>query len=102
MSETYGGALNVLAAQVHATAKEKGFWDEDRNDGECIALMHSELSEGLEALRKGDMVNLSEELADTIIRILDYSAARGIDIGTAVTVKMAVNKDRPRKHGKRF
>jgi hypothetical protein len=34
-------------------AIEKGWWEGERNEGELIALMHSELSEGLEAIRKG-------------------------------------------------
>ena len=37
---------------VHQNAKAKGWWDDERNDGEAIALMHSELSEALEVLRK--------------------------------------------------
>ena len=35
-------------------AKSKGFWDEKRNTGELLMLVVSELSEGLEALRKDD------------------------------------------------
>lgn len=37
--------------QVHETAVSLGWWDDERNSGELIALMHSELSEALEALR---------------------------------------------------
>jgi NTP pyrophosphatase (non-canonical NTP hydrolase) len=41
-----------------------------------------------------------EELADIIIRVLDTSKARGIDIGKAVEMKMAYNSGRPFMHGK--
>jgi len=95
---------------IHGWAKSKGFWAEDRNDGECIALMHSELSEALEALRHGNplseidpsMSQLAEELADTIIRIMDFSYARGLDVGHAILMKMGYNEGRPYKHGKEF
>lgn len=94
--------IDILAEKMHATAQEKGWWDEERNDGECIALMHSELSEALEKLRKGDECSdeeLAEELADCIIRILDYSCARGLNVGQALIEKMEENEDRPHKHG---
>lgn len=45
--------LNELAEKIHKIAKEHGFWDEERNFGEMVALMHSELSEALEAHREG-------------------------------------------------
>jgi len=44
----------VLQFHVHRTAVNKGWWDSERNEGEAIALMHSELSEALEALRHGN------------------------------------------------
>jgi len=44
--------INTLIELSHATAKEKGFWDSERNVPELLMLIVSELSEGLEALRK--------------------------------------------------
>lgn len=46
--------LNILARVIHDTAKSHGFWEEERNFGEMLALMHSELSEALESHRKGE------------------------------------------------
>ena len=53
-NQLFVNAFNALADEVHATAREKGWWDTQRNNGELIALMHSELSEALEALRHGN------------------------------------------------
>ncbi len=97
--------------EIFETAKEKGFYDAgERNEGEMIALIHSELSEALEALRHGNpksdhIPNFSlveEELADAIIRILDLAEYKGYDIAGVMLEKMKFNKTRERKHGKMF
>jgi len=112
--KTIENAIKQLAVNIHSTSKKKGWWDENRNDGECIALMHSELSEALEWLRdKSDTRGMSdhikdyqgieEELADVIIRVLDFAEARGLDVAGAIIAKMEYNERRSFKHGgKRF
>lgn len=64
-----------------------------------LALIVSEASEALEAYRKHDQDNFAEELADTLIRILDLSAGLEIDIDEAVRAKLEKNKGRGFRHG---
>jgi len=95
--------INDYIAECHRIAKEKGWWENERNDGELIALMHSELSEALEAMRNhGKKEELAEELADCCIRIFDYCGSRNIDLETSLLKKIEYNKTRPYRHGKKF
>ncbi|MFA5310710.1 MAG: hypothetical protein WC355_00095 [Candidatus Omnitrophota bacterium] len=103
MKKNNNCCVNELIKKCHATAKLKGWWDNQRNEGELIALMHSELSEALEAMRNHlGQSAVAEELADCCIRIFDYCGARKIDLGKALLKKMAYNKTRPIRHGKKF
>lgn len=98
-----------LQAAIMAHNADQGFWESD-NTGEKIALMHSELSEALEADRKGiasddkipDFTGVEAELADTIIRIFDFAGYHNLRLAEALVAKMHVNLERPFKHGKAY
>ena len=98
--------IGKLAKEVHAE-NEKWWTDPatgariERNKGEMIALMHSELSEMLEGVRKDSMDDhlpqmKSEvvELADLFIRGLDYAGAYQLPLADAIASKRAYNRTR--------
>jgi NTP pyrophosphatase (non-canonical NTP hydrolase) len=120
--------LTNLAKEINKENHNKGFWDtEDKfysafNPADSfdlsldkalmvqkLALIVSEISEGIEGLRKDaqddhlpQYDSLSVELADTLIRILDFCGYYGINIGKITKEKLLFNRSRPHKHGKEF
>ena len=119
-------AIEFGKAAAYGNSKEKGFWEDQERilsvlDGDDrtyvddafvaqkIALMHSELSEGLEGLRKNlpdshcpEYSSLEVELADNIIRILDLAGCYNLRLGEAIIANMEYNASRPYKHGKKY
>lgn len=106
-------SLDALATDLHATAVSKGFWPAyDEVDINFVlaklALVHSEVSEVLEAVRKekGDQ-QVVEEMADIIIRLLDlYEGMQhsgwlspDVSLDREIASKAATNALRPRMHG---
>jgi NTP pyrophosphatase (non-canonical NTP hydrolase) len=122
--------INELSKQIHENAKSKGFYDKEKNIGEMLALIHSEVSEALEADRKGrycpeipnieDVANnesmsvliaqyhnyikgtFEEEMADIVIRVMDLCAYKKIDLLHHIKAKMRMNSLREHKHGKKY
>lgn len=92
--------LKEMCELCHSIAKSKGFWDKERNVGEALMLVVTELAEAMEAHRKQDKQNFDEELADTFIRLFDLCGGLGIDIEAQILKKCEKNKQRPYKHGK--
>lgn len=118
--------LDEYVKEVHGTAKEKGWWDQPRPDLECHMLMVSEIAEATEEYRNRKPaiyqpvneyygVNSTPEstswdknkkpegeaieLADCVIRIMDYFGSKGWSLEQAVSLKCAYNETRPYRHG---
>jgi hypothetical protein len=108
---TWDGTVRGLCTIAHGTAVAKGWWSPPREIPELLCLVHSEVSETLEAFRDGmapDEIVFSDEgkpegipieLADAVIRIADMCCAYGIDLQEAIEVKLAYNETRPFRHG---
>ena len=121
--------LNDACKEHHYAMRNKGFWDsedklnaletnsvityDDYNDFDngllCtrLALVGTEISEAIEAVRKGNLGllekdTLEDELADTFLRLMDVVGGLGIDIEAQLIWKSNLNKERGYKHGKLF
>lgn len=129
----FSDSFGEMQRQISQNAINHGFYEDESkryftcgNDGELvqvdlsktfqsvrIALQHSELSEGLEALRTAgdnpkpdqhcpEFSNLEIEMADAVIRIMDMSEFYKLRLAAAIIAKHNFNVGRPMKHGKKF
>ena len=119
----YKQSLNSIVVEAHDNARYHGFYDDidaalgylDRHDQPALAAIAkrdfvlaqlakvaSEVGEAVQAIQRHDInsAELETELADIVIRVADLAGFLDVNLGRAVHRKMAVNRSRPRKHGK--
>jgi len=96
-----------LAKLIHDWNDQQGFW-ESENVGEKLMLITTEISEAMEADRKDlqsdhipQFTGVEEELADAVIRILDFAHHFKLRLAEAIVAKTHYNLSRPFKHGKK-
>lgn len=126
---SYPISISDLQERIYMTALSKGWYEEPRSFGDIIALCHSELSEALEEYRAGFGPNdiyyldangnptfvggqaattwpdeakpegIATEMADCIIRILDWAEHNKVNMQQVILQKMAYNETRDYRHG---
>lgn len=102
-------SFNEMMKTVNKNSADHGFWEEV-DVFKKICLIHCEVSEVVEALRKNDPPSTKiegfslaeEEWADALIRIMDLAQHLKLRLPEAILAKHAYNKTRPHKHGKEF
>jgi NTP pyrophosphatase (non-canonical NTP hydrolase) len=120
--------IEQLQKDIHDNAIKKGFWEDPVNLAEKLMLIVTEIAEMCEAHRKGKKMEHSidavvgwtddeefkrdfeakvkdtfeDEMADTIIRLLDMAKRQNVDIVKHMVAKMRYNSLRPYKHGKAY
>lgn len=98
--------LSAMANEIREVNLANGWavfqpseWDLTYKVPGILALIHSEVSEALEAFRKNDEENFLEELADVLIRVLDCAGGMTNDFDEIVKNKIEKNRGRSHRHG---
>ena len=108
-------ALHDAEEAVYAVNDANGWFDAERTVGDDLALLHSEVSEMLEAYRDGGLEDqtaahvgtyalpkpegFGSEAADVLVRLLDTCKRRGVDLAWEFERKLEYNKTRGYHHG---
>lgn len=100
--------LTELQKEIYSINKANGWHESERRPLEYHALITSEVAEATECVRngepeyyfsKGKPLGESTEIADVIIRCLDYATSKDWDMEEIIKAKLEYNKTRGFRHG---
>ena len=101
--------ISEIQKKQYEISYKNGFHNYNSSDvhlynARLLCLIHSEVSEALEELRKKeiDLNRFVEELADVILRTCDLAEKMNLDLEDAIVKKLKINEKRVFKHNKRF
>lgn len=97
-------AIEGMIGFIHVVNVANGWFDGTKREfGMELALIHSEVSEMLEAYRKdnwsGEKDSVQDEAADILIRLLDFCYRNDINLTKQFFAKMRINEGRGYRHG---
>ena len=108
-------SINKLAKLCHNEAVALGWYEPEflKSDTETMMMVNTELCEVVEELRKPEPVAFGKsetgkpegwhvEVADAVIRLLDFAAFHNIDLDSIMVSKLEYNRTRGIRHGKKF
>lgn len=109
MSQEFIATFSAMQKQTLKIAQDHGFnLEQPVNDERHLLLIVGEVAEATEALRRPEMeqdkhipefTELEAELADVILRTMNYAESKGLRLAEAIVAKSAYNVNRPFKHG---
>lgn len=109
MTQQFIEAFSAMQKQTLKIAQDHGFnLEQPVNDERHLLLIVGEVSEAMEALRRPEMeqdnhipefTELEAELADVVLRTMNYAESKGLRLAEAMVAKSAYNANRPFKHG---
>jgi len=108
ITDGQGEWINSLSELCYGLSARGGWWTNletgeplERNKGEMLMLMVTEVAEAMEGVRKGlpddhlpQYSMETVELADVLIRLFDYAGGFGLPVGQAMVDKLRYNQNR--------
>lgn len=98
--------IDLLASEIRTVNRGNGWdvltaaeWHDEHKVPALLALIHSEVSEGLEAFRIDDQNHFLEEMADVVLRVLSLVGGLTDDFDSDIRDKIEKNRLRGYRHG---